>query len=398
MNSKKPQHIVFVAAAALLLALLTPACNKYQVARIAASKNPRLALRNSIVHSKSAYRRNPMLLARDVRNLKRNYRRLRRLLRGRVTKRWGKRETVTASRKRYVKYTQNYKSRAIINFDSGRIVVETVDNKKPDRSLHNAIVTTLLTPGDPRAVDLYSARQVRLSGTPWLYGLVKDQHGQLIRTPAQADSYARHLVTRKLTRNTRINGKAQPIHSVSFSMVRNHEAIQARRYRPAVNRYSRKFGISRNIIYSVIKTESDFNPFAVSSAPAYGLMQLVPHTAGRDAYNRIKGKDWIPTRSYLFNANNNIELGTGYLGIVYYTYLSGIRNPLSREYCMIAAYNTGSGNVLRTFSRNRRRAVGIINRLTPAAVYWKLKTRLNSREARRYLVKVMKHRKQFVNF
>jgi membrane-bound lytic murein transglycosylase C len=65
---------------------------------------------------------------------------------------------------------------------------------------------------------------------------------------------------------------------------------------------------------------------------------------------------------------------------------------------MIAAYNTGSGNVLRTFSRNRKRAIAIINRLKPAAVYWKLKTQLNSREARRYLVKVMKHRKQFVNF
>jgi membrane-bound lytic murein transglycosylase C len=398
MNSKMSYRFLFVGVAALLLLLVTPACNKYQVARIATSKNPRLALRNSVAHSKSAYRRNPLLLARDIRNLKRHYRQLLRTLRGRVKKRWGKKETVTASRKRYVKYTQNYKSRAIINFDSGLIVVETVDRNRPAASLHNAIVTTLLTPGDPRAVDLYTARQVKLSGTPWLHGLVRDQHGRIIQTTAQADSYASHLVTGKHTRMTRADGKQQPIHSVSFSMVRNHEAIQAKRYRPAVSRFSRKFGISRNIVYSVIKTESDFNPFAVSSAPAYGLMQLVPHTAGRDAYRKIKGKDWIPTSSYLFNTTNNIELGTGYLGMVYYKYLAGISNPLSREYCMIAAYNTGSGNVLRTFSRNRKRAIAIINRLKPAAVYWKLKTQLNSREARRYLVKVMKHRKQFVNF
>ena len=45
-------------------------------------------------------------------------------------------------------------------------------------------------------------------------------------------------------------------------------------------------------------------------------MQIVPTSAGRDAYKHTKGKSWTPTKSYLFNAKNNIELGSGYLQIL----------------------------------------------------------------------------------
>ncbi len=51
-----------------------------------------------------------------------------------------------------VKYTQNYMSRTIVDFDSGSIMVETLDDKAPKESLKNAIVTTLLTPGCGSAV------------------------------------------------------------------------------------------------------------------------------------------------------------------------------------------------------------------------------------------------------
>nr|MDC2856044.1 transglycosylase SLT domain-containing protein [Ningiella sp. W23] len=37
-----------------------------------------------------------------------------------------------------------------------------------------------------------------------------------------------------------------------------------------------------------METESSFNPHAVSSSNAYGLMQVIPATAGRDVYQKIK--------------------------------------------------------------------------------------------------------------
>jgi membrane-bound lytic murein transglycosylase C len=184
---------------------------------------------------------------------------------------------------------------------------------------------------------------------------------------------------------------------VTLNLVSNHNDIRAKRYEKSVNRYAKRFNINKSLIYAVIKTESNFNPFAVSHAPAYGLMQLVPTSGGRDAYYYVKGKDVAPKRDYLFNSDNNIELGTAYLNIISRDYLKNIQNPVSREYCTIAAYNTGSGNVLRTFSRDRKKAVHIINTLHPSETYRKLRSELNSKEARRYLEKVTKAQKGFVN-
>jgi membrane-bound lytic murein transglycosylase C len=64
---------------------------------------------------------------------------------------------------------------------------------------------------------------------------------------------------------------------------------------------------------------------------------------------------------------------------------------------VIAAYNTGPGNVLRTFSKNHDTAVHEINSLQPGALYDKLRSALPYEETRRYLGTVTTHRKEFVS-
>ena len=79
--------------------------------------------------------------------------------------------------------------------------------------------------------------------------------------------------------------------------------------------------------------------------------------------------------------------------------LDDVLDPASREYCVISAYNTGPGNVLRTFggsSRNRAGALEEINRRSAPAVYAHLRERLPYAETRQYLQKVVGFRKQFV--
>jgi len=363
---------------------------------IAASKSPEAVIRKRL----ESYARNPVRLVKDLRQAQRDYEALKNALTGKVSKTWGKKEVQLPDRTHYVKYTQNYKSRAIVDFDKGEILVETLDAKDPRGSLKNAIVTTLLTPDDPRAVDLFSDKGVTLTSEkpPYLLGLVQDQNGKSIRTPAEADAYATHLLdTKSRTRAIKQAGGSKTAHAVSMSMVPNFSNKQAEKYRPQVSRFAEQYKVSPNLVFAIIRTESNFNPFAVSGAPAYGLMQLVPSSGGREAYRRAKGSDTTPSREYLFNADNNIELGTALLNVLLYKQFEDVDNSVSREYCAISAYNTGLRNVLRTFSKDVVAAINQINSLEPPAVYEKLRQSLPYQETRDYLVKVTSFRTQFVS-
>jgi membrane-bound lytic murein transglycosylase C len=74
-----------------------------------------------------------------------------------------------------------------------------------------------------------------------------------------------------------------------------------------------------------------------------------------------------------------------------------VANHVSREYCVIAAYNTGPTNVLRTFSRDHALAVQRVNGLQSASVYDQLRQHLPFQETRLYLEKVTTYRKAFVS-
>jgi membrane-bound lytic murein transglycosylase C len=363
---------------------------------VAKSKDPESVLKRR----GESYARAPESLIRDLRAVKHDFDTLMTALTGNVNRTWGRKEVKLPERTKYVKYTQNYRSRAIVDFDQGEVTVETLDDKDPEGSLKNAIVTTLLTPNDPRSVDLFSDKSVTLTseGEPYLLGLVQNERGEPIRTPDQAERFAVYLLEKQAgTRAVQVGESQKTARYVRMAMVSNFEHKKAEKYRTVVNQFVRQYKVSPSLVFAIIRTESNFNPFAVSAAPAYGLMQLVPASGGREAYRHAKGADQIPSRDYLFDPGNNIELGSAYLGVLTFTQLEQVANPVSREYCVIAAYNTGPGNVLRTFSKTREIAVNEINELEPGALYDKLRTALPYEETRRYLVSVTGYRKQFVS-
>jgi len=252
-----------------------------------------------------------------------------------------------------VKYTENYKNRVVVDYDAGTILIEQLDEEKAKDNLRNAAVVALLTPDDPGAVDLFSDKEIPLGGKPYLQDLVVDQNNVVLRTREDINRYADYLVANKLqSRTIDANGVNKTVLYVQMNMVNAHMDKRALEYASTVRKYSDDTQVSRSLIFAIIKIESSFNPYAVSSAPAYGMMQLVPSSGGREAYRKAKGEDVMPDKEYLFNAGNNIELGATYLGVLLNdSPLHQIRNPVSREYCAIAAYNTGPGNVFRAFSK-----------------------------------------------
>ena len=366
------------------------------VAAVIGGKNPSKIAKERM----DAYAQDPERLLKDLRAAQREFQDLYDALTGKVKEKWGPKEVKLPEKKKYVKYTQNYRSRAIVDFDRGQITVETVDATNPRESLGRALIATLLTPQDPRVVDVFSDKEVPLNTKeePYLLGLVLDQQGKPVRTQAEAEAFAGYLLDKKIeTRVIDQDGTKKQATYVTINMVVNLPQKQAEKYRGVVLRFAEQYQMSPSLVFAIIRTESNFNPYAVSSAPAYGLMQLVPTSGGREAYRRAKGRDLAPTRDYLFDPENNVELGSAYLNVLMFNQLDEVANEISREYCVIAAYNTGPGNVLRTFSKNRTTAVQQINGLQPAALYDKLRANLPYQETRTYLEKVTTYRKSYVS-
>jgi membrane-bound lytic murein transglycosylase C len=288
----------------------------------------------------------------------------------------------------------------ITDFDHGTLTVETVDETDPQASLKATIAAALLTTSDPATVDLFSDKDVTLESTrkPYLYGLIHDNHGKSIVTREQAVAYADFLVPAKMqTRSTDTEQGGKTALFVKLLMVKNFEARGADRYRASVDKYATQYNVSPSLVLAIMRTESNFNPFAVSGAPAYGLMQLVPTSGGRAAYKRVQGVDQTPTPEYLFDPEHNIELGAAYLGVLGNTEFHSVDNADSRDYCVIAAYNTGPHNVTKVFASDKNEALTDINGMPPAALFDKLRTDLPSEETRQYVVKVTGYRKEFVN-
>lgn len=303
-----------------------------------------------------------------------------------IGRRWDDERVPT--QREYVKYTDDYQSRAIVNFKQGDIRVETVRREKPREALREAIITTLLTPEDPTTVDLLSDREVDSDGQPFLYQLVADHEGEYIRWPWRAGRYADYLLENAYGQETR---GEERVHFVTFAMIRQYQENQQLKFQNYVMQNARRFNQPPSLIYAIMEAESSFNPYAMSHIPAYGLMQIVPTTAGRDVHQLLYNREGTPSRDYLFVPANNIRMGTAYLHLLDTRYLRRVNNDASRRYCVIAGYNTGSGNVFRAFDANSNsRALELINGLPPTEVYRRLVNHLPYRETRNYLPKVVR--------
>jgi soluble lytic murein transglycosylase-like protein len=169
----------------------------------------------------------------------------------------------------------------------------------------------------------------------------------------------------------------------------------AARYSSLVERYSGDYALPPSLIYAIMREESSFNPKARSVANALGLMQVVPKTAGGEVHAFLTGKHAIPTRAVLFTPEQNIRYGTAYLYLLHNRYFNEVSNHISRELCIIAAYNGGPGAVMRSFGRTREQAIAKINSLGPDKLYSTLVRSLPSRETRDYVVKVVDARNKF---
>ena len=193
------------------------------------------------------------------------------------------------------------------------------------------------------------------------------------------------------------NPKLSAVTTVTIKLPTKSTLNRAKKYSSYVQSYANKNQLDEALVYAIMHTESAFNPMARSGIPAFGLMQIVPTSAGRDVAKRLYGESRVFEPDYLYNAKNNVEAGSTYLNILMFNYLKKITNLESRMYCAIAAYNTGAGNVSVAFTGNRKlgRAIPIINSKTPQEVYNMLREHLPYEETQTYLERVVKRHQMY---
>lgn len=115
-----------------------------------------------------------------------------------------------------------------------------------------------------------------------------------------------------------------------FSVLAAYLFLAPRKFSGEVERAASAYGIEAELLYAVIRTESNFRPDAVSSAGAVGLMQLMPQTA-----RFIEQRAGIS--SDLYDPAANICAGAWYLQYLF--------SKFEGEREAFAAYNAGEGTV-----------------------------------------------------
>jgi len=316
------------------------------------------------------------------------------------------------TQKEWVDYSEQRDARTSIDFEQGKMQVDVilnqgetldspqvkarikqrlekviVDSSSEDKTLQVSPPTSDVAIGAPD-VPIYPLKnQLKLS------------NGAMVTKKNASEFSNEALAKQALNTNTIYTAEGEKVVvSIVVNLIPDHLRMRVRPYLPRAKEMSQRFGIPVSLILGIMQTESWFNPMAHNGIPAYGLMQLVPRSGALDAYEYVfKQKRLLPAE-YLYNADNNIELGSAYLKLLQIRELRRINDSRTRMLCAIAAYNTGAGNVAKAFipgSHNIRRASVIINTMTYEQVYQHLRIHLPAEETQRYVMKVRKYMKNY---
>ena len=103
----------------------------------------------------------------------------------------------------------------------------------------------------------------------------------------------------------------------------------------SVKKYAKIYDVPQELVFSIIKAESNFDKNAVSKKGAIGLMQIMEPT-GEWVAEKIEMNDF--KKENLFEPDVNIEIGCFYISYLLDLYKNDKK-------CALAAYNAGPANV-----------------------------------------------------
>lgn len=288
---------------------------------------------------------------------------------------WGGDNVVESTNKEWVEYSDDGQSRSVVDFEQGEAKIEIIITPEEEKSevkleekVEEKVKDLIVNKGKTKDYDSSKEKAVPLQETPVLENQVQTPSGEVV-TENNVEEGVKEIVQEAVIEKKEItgdDGEKRQVVTIKLDLAPNHIKTRAEVYKNEVEKYCLKYDVDPALAYAVMQTESSFNPKAKSHVPAYGLMQIVPSSAGQDCAASLK-KDFVkPTANYLYEPENNIEMGVHYLHLLKKRYYTKVTDPRSRDLCVIASYNTGAGNVARALRGDTKisKAIPQINEMS----------------------------------
>lgn len=318
---------------------------------------------------------------------------------------WGGKNVVESTSKEWVEYTDNGNSRSIVDFEKGEVTIEIIvtdeesaSEEKMEKKVEDKIKELVISQGKTKDYDSSKEKAVPLQETPVLENQVQTPSGEIVTKENLNESVREIAEDVKIEKKevTGDDGEKRQVIEVKLELAPDHIRTRAEQYKAEVEKYCRKYNVDPAMAYAVMQTESSFNPKAKSYVPAYGLMQIVPSSAGQDCAQSLKKPFSQPTANYLYEPENNIEMGIHYLYLLDKRYYTGVTNQDSRNLCVIASYNTGAGNVARALRGDTKisKAIPQINAMSYEELFRYFEKKLLP-ETQNYIRKVTERMNEF---
>lgn len=318
---------------------------------------------------------------------------------------WGGDNVVESTSKEWVEYTDNGNSRSIVDFEKGEATIEiivteeeSVSEEAIEKKVEDKIKELIISQGKTKDYDSSKEKAVPLQETPVLENQVQTPSGEVVTKENLNESVKEIAEEVKIEKKevTGDDGEKRQVVEVKLELAPDHIRTRAEQYKTEVEKYCRKYDVNPAMAYAVMQTESSFNPKAKSYVPAYGLMQIVPSSAGQDCAQSLKKPFTQPTANYLYEPENNIEMGIHYLYLLNKRYYTGVTNQDSRNLCVIASYNTGAGNVARALRGDTKisKAISQINAMSYEELFRYFEKKLLP-ETQNYIRKVTERMNEF---
>ena len=314
---------------------------------------------------------------------------------------WGKGNVKESTQKDWVEYSNNGNTRSTVDFEKGEATIEIVQEPgKPvdEKEIEKNLKFLLTNKGKTKDYDSDVEKAVPLQEKPVLENQVKTPSGETV-TKEKVNEQVKEIAKEVKPEVKTVKGadnKERQVVTIKLDLAPDHIRTRAEQYKKEIEKYCNKWGVDPALAYAIMQTESSFNPKAKSYVPAYGLMQIVPKTAGADCAQSLKKPFAAPTGNYLYEPENNIEMGVHYLYLLKKRYYTGVTNKDSQNLCIIASYNTGAGNVAKALrgDYNIKKAIPQINAMSYDQLFKYFEKKLMP-ETQNYIRKVTERMNNF---